>query len=122
MCVLFFSHKLVTQSWLLFSLIMGGPLVTGHIKKPECERMNREANVIMSDWMCKCVHGGGLYSGSDIWHLESFELHVATLNVMCFIVSLSFWLPFFFLSFLVCSITVREKEREQKRKRERIRR
>lgn len=30
-----------------------------HIRKSECEWMNGEANVIMSDWMCECVRGGG---------------------------------------------------------------
>lgn len=93
-----------------------------HIRKSECEWMNGEANVIMSDWMCECVRRGGvgggggcLYSGSNIWHLGSFELHAATFSVnvsLCF--CLSFCLPSFFFFFLslVCSITVRgERER-----------
>lgn len=40
-----------------------------HIRKSECEWMNGEANVIMSDWMCECVRrgGGGVFIPSPIF-------------------------------------------------------
>lgn len=45
--------------WII--LVMGGPLVLEHTRKSEYEWVNREANVIMSDWMCKCLHEEGAF-------------------------------------------------------------
>lgn len=77
---------------------MGGPLVIERIRKSERECMNREANVIMSDWMCKCVHGEGREEPLfQLQYLGSGMTWVACNYAQCQCLSLFVFLSFIFL-------------------------